>query len=90
MTINTGSDDFTSLLLLQNSSMRLEELGNTNKYNFEGSQNTPLSLRGHVVSQANKKLCFCMASLTQTRIQCEASRAKTKLFILLRLNMATE
>ena len=44
----------------------------------------------HVESQENKKLCFRTASLGQTRIQYEAFRAKTKLFILLRLNMAAE
>ena len=48
----------------------------------------PLSLGGHVETQGNKKLCFRTASLGQTRIQCEAYRARTKLFILLRLNMA--
>ena len=42
---------------------------------------------GHVESRGNKKLCFRTASLGQTRIQCEACRAKTKPFILLRLNM---
>ena len=52
--------------------------------------NRPLSLGSHVESQGNKKLCFCTASLTQTQIQGEASPAKTKLFILLRLNLATE
>ena len=50
--------------------------------------NRPLPLGGHVESRGNKKLCFRTASLGQTRIQCEACRAKTKLFILLRLNMA--
>ena len=35
-----------------------------------------------------KSFVFAKASLGQTRIQCEARRAKTKLFILLRLNMA--
>ena len=35
-----------------------------------------------------KKFCFCTASLAQARIQCEASRAKRQLFILLRLDMA--
>ena len=44
--------------------------------------------RGHFESQENKKLCFRTASLAQTRVQCEASRAKTKLFIFLRINMA--
>ena len=53
-------------------------------------RNRPFSLCGHVESQENRKLCFCTASLAQTRIQCEASRAKTKLFILLRLNMAAD
>ena len=64
----------------------------------------PLSLGGHVESQENKKLCFLTASLAQTRIQCEACRAKKKkkkkkkkkiyiyiyIYILLRLNMAAE
>ena len=50
----------------------------------------PFSLGGHVESQQNKKLCYCTASLAHTWIQCEACRAKTKLFILLRLNMAAE
>ena len=45
---------------------------------------TMLSLRGI------KRFCFCTASLAQTRIQCEVCRAEIKLFILLRLNMATE
>ena len=40
----------------------------------------PLSLGGHVDSQETRKLCFCTASLAQTRIQCEASRAKNKAF----------
>ena len=52
--------------------------------------NRPFSLSGHDESQENKKLCFCMVSLAQTRIQCEANRAKTKRFILMRLNMAAE
>ena len=43
---------------------------------------------GHVESRGNKKLDFRMANLAQTRIQCEACRAKTKLFIILRVNMA--
>ena len=42
----------------------------------------PLSLGGHVETRGNK------ASLGQTRIQCETYRARTKLFILLRLKMA--
>ena len=50
----------------------------------------PLLLGGHVESQEDKKLCFCTASLAQTRIQCEACRAKTKLFILPRLNVAAK
>ena len=41
----------------------------------------------HVESQENKKLCFRAVSLAQTRIQCEACRAKTKLFILPRFNI---
>ena len=52
--------------------------------------NKPFSLSGHVESQEDKKLCFCMASPSHTLIQCNASRAKTKLFILLRLKMAAE
>ena len=47
----------------------------------------PLSLGGHVESRENKKLCFCMASLALNSRLGEASLAKTKLFILLRLNM---
>ena len=46
------------------------------------------TIGGHVGSQGKKRLCFRTASLGQTRIQCEACRAKSKLFILLRLNMA--
>ena len=52
--------------------------------------NRPLSLGGHVESQENKKLCFCTASLALNLHLGEACCAKTKLFILLRLNMATE
>ena len=52
--------------------------------------NRPFSLGGHVESQENKKVCFRTASLAHTRIQCKACRAKTNLFILLRLNMAAE
>ena len=47
-------------------------------------------LDGHVESQENKKLCFCMASLALNSRLAEACRAKTKLFILLRLNMVAE
>ena len=50
----------------------------------------PLSLGGHVESQDNKKLCFCTVSLALNSRLGEAYRAKTKLFILLRLNMAVE
>ena len=50
----------------------------------------PFSLGGHVESQENKKLCFCTASLTLNSRLGEANRAKTKLFILLRLKMAAE
>ena len=50
----------------------------------------PLSLRGHVESQENKKFCYCTESVAQMRIQCEACHAKTKLFILLGLNMDAE
>ena len=42
----------------------------------------PLSHGGH-----NKKLCFCTASLALNSRLGEAYRAKTKLFILLRINM---
>ena len=52
--------------------------------------NGPLPLGGHVESQENKKLCFCTASLALNSRVGEASRAKTKLFILLRLNMGDE
>ena len=38
-----------------------------------------LSPGGQVESRGNKELCFCTASLGQTRIQCEAYRATTKL-----------
>ena len=60
---------------------------------FEESRellNRPFSLGGHVESLENKKVCFCTVGLAQTRIQREANRAKTKLFVLLRLNMAAE
>ena len=50
----------------------------------------PLSLDGQVESQENKKLCFCTASLALNSRLGEACRAKTKFFILLRLNMAAE
>ena len=52
--------------------------------------NRPLSLGGHVESQEKKKLCFCPASLALSSRLAEAYCAKTKLFILLRLNMAAE
>ena len=45
---------------------------------------------GHVESQDNKQLCFYMASLALNSLQCQANRAKTKLFILKRLNMTAE
>ena len=48
----------------------------------------PLSRGGHVESQENKKLCFCTARLALNSRLAEACRAKTKLFILLILNMA--
>ena len=54
------------------------------------SINRPLSLGGHVESRGNNKLCFHTASLGQTRTECEACRAKTKVFIPPRLNMAAE
>ena len=50
--------------------------------------NRHLSLGGHVEFQENEKLCFRTASLGEVQVQCEAYRAKRKLFILLRLNMA--
>ena len=50
----------------------------------------PYSLCGHVESQENKKLCFCTARLALNSRVGEASRAKTKLFILLRFNMTPE
>ena len=37
-----------------------------------------------------KSFVFAHQSLGQMRIQCEAYRAKTKLFILLRLDLAAE
>ena len=52
--------------------------------------NRPFSLGGHVESQENNKLCFCAASLALDSRVGDASRAKTKLVILLRLNMAAE
>ena len=50
----------------------------------------PLSHGGHVESQENKKLCFCTASLALNSRLAEACRAKTKLFVPPRLNMAAE
>ena len=50
----------------------------------------PLSHGGHVESQENKKLCFCTASLALNSRLAEGCRAKTKLFIPSRFNMATE
>ena len=52
--------------------------------------NRPFSLGGHVESQENNKLCFFTASLALYSRVGEARRAKTKLFILLRLNMVAE
>ena len=52
--------------------------------------NRPLPLGGHVESRENKKLCVCTASLALNLRLGEARRAKTKFFILLRLNMAAE
>ena len=43
-----------------------------------------------MLSLGGIKSCFRTASLGQTRIQGDVCRAKTKLFILLRLNMAAE
>ena len=72
---------------------QINQFGNEMRH-FKGISKSmlhrPLSLGGHVESRGNKRLCFRTASLGQTRIQCEASRAKTKLFILLRLNLAAE
>ena len=50
--------------------------------------NRNLSLSGYVEYQENKKLCFCTASLALNSRLSEVCRTKTKLFILLRLNMA--
>ena len=61
-----------------------------NVFNGMFPQERPLSLGGHVESQGNKKLSFFTASLTLNSRLTEASRAKTKLFILLRLNMARQ
>ena len=55
------------------------------------SCNRPLSLSSHVESQENKKTLFLHGySLALNSRLGKASHAKTKLFILLRLNMATE
>ena len=56
----------------------------------EVTSDRPFSLGGHVESQENKKLCFCTASLALNSRLSEATRAKTKIFIHLRLNMAAE
>ena len=69
---------------------RQEKLNKSVNCHAINKSHRPLSLGGHVGSQENKKLCFCTASLAQIRIQCEASRATTKPFILQRLNMAAE
>ena len=53
----------------------------------QGGANRPLTLGGHVTSQENRKHCFCTASLVLNSRLGEACRAKTKLFIPLRLNM---
>ena len=50
----------------------------------------PLSHGGHVESQGNKKLCFCTASLALNSRLVGAYRAKTKLFIPPKLDMAAE
>ena len=50
----------------------------------------PLSRGGQVESQGNKKLCFCTASIALNLRLAEAWRAKTKLFISPRLNVAVE
>ena len=60
--------DFSLILDLQITDSMVEGPSNPS--------NRPFSLGGHVKSQENKKLCFCMASLAHTRIQCEASGAK--------------
>ena len=74
-----------SVNLEQNS---IQELNNNVYHRL--SHNRPFSLGGHVESQEDKKLCFCTASLALNSHVGEASRAKTKLFIHLRLNMAAE
>ena len=51
---------------------------------------TPLSQGGHSESPENKKLCFCTASLALNSRLAESCRAKTKLFIPPRLNVAAE
>ena len=61
--------------------IRFTVFQNRNKWN------RPLSLGSHVESQENKKLCFCMARLALNSRLGKASCAKTKFFILLRLNM---
>ena len=54
------------------------------------SAHRPLSFAGHIEYQENKKLCFCTASLALNSRMGEACRAKTKQFILLRLNMVAD
>ena len=56
----------------------------------DGHFNRPLSLGGNVESQEDEKLSFCTESLALNSRMGEACRAKTKLFILLRFNMAAE
>ena len=50
--------------------------------------NRPLLLGGHVESLETKKICFCTVSLALNSRLAEACRAKTKLFIPSRLDMA--
>ena len=52
------------------------------------NQNRPLSRRAMLSLRRIKSFVFAWLRSPQMRIQCEASLAKTKLFILRRLNMA--
>ena len=69
---------------------RKEPVNLVNTKTIEITINRTFSLGGHVESQENKKLCFCTVSLALNSRVAEVSRAKTKLFSLLRLNMAAE
>ena len=62
----------------------------TEELYFELDMNWPLSRGGHIESRENRMLCFCTASLALKSRLAEACRAKTKLFIRSRLNMAAE